>query len=105
MSTVASKLEEEDPAVFDARFGRSYPMLEPIARRILGDPERAKKAVENCRITASRNPPLLQYGGAFKSWIFKVLIDEPLALLPENQQKGLQTVLANPKRLLASHSE
>jgi DNA-directed RNA polymerase specialized sigma24 family protein len=86
MSTVESKLEEEDLAVFDARFGRSYPMLQYIARRILGDPERAEKAIENCRITASRNPPRFQYGGAFKSWIFKVLIHEVLALLPESQQ-------------------
>jgi DNA-directed RNA polymerase specialized sigma24 family protein len=82
MSTVESKLEKvEDLAVFDARFGRSYPMLQYIARRILFDPELAEKAVENCRTTASRNPPRFQHGGAFKSWLFRVLIDEALALL------------------------
>ena len=84
MSTVPSKPEEEDPAVFDARFGRCSQMLHMIARRILFDPELAEKAVENCRTTASRNPPRFQYGGAFKSWLFKVLIDEALALLAEH---------------------
>ena len=83
MSTIPSKLEEEDPAVFDARFGRCSQMLHMIALRILFDPELAEKAVENCRTTASRNPPRFQYGGAFKSWLFKVLIDEALALRPE----------------------
>jgi hypothetical protein len=39
MSTIPSKLEEEDPAVFDARFGRCSQMLHMIARRILFDPE------------------------------------------------------------------
>jgi hypothetical protein len=63
-------------------------MLHMIARRILFDPELAEKAVENCRTTASRNPPRFEHGGAFKSWLFKVLIDEALALPLENQQKG-----------------
>ena len=84
MSTIPSKLEEKYPSVFDARFGRCSQMLHMIARRILFDPELAEKVVENCRTTASRNPPRFQYGGAFKSWLFKVLIDEALVLLPEH---------------------
>ena len=90
MSTVPSKLDEEDPAVFDARFGRCSQMLHMIARRILFDHELAEKAVKNCRTTASRNPPRFEYGGAFKGWLFKVLIDE--ALLLKNQQRQPKSI-------------
>jgi DNA-directed RNA polymerase specialized sigma24 family protein len=96
MSALATNEFEEDPNRFDARFGRSYQMLHFIARRILGDPQRAAKAVQNCRITASRNSPRFEYAGAFKSWLFKVLIDEALALLRENQQTHQPKVSREP---------
>ena len=52
MSAVPNRLQE-DPAVFDVRFWRSYRMLPFIACRVLGGPEHANKAVENCWHTAS----------------------------------------------------
>jgi DNA-directed RNA polymerase specialized sigma24 family protein len=76
---------EEDPAVFGERFWRSYGLLRFIASRVLDSPERADDAIENCWLKASRNPPRFEYEGAFRSWLVRVLIDEALAILHENQ--------------------
>src|SRR5258708_32571553 len=51
MSAVPNRLQE-DPAVFDVRFWRSYRMLRFIACRVLGGPEHAHKAVEDSWHTA-----------------------------------------------------
>src|SRR5215469_12889098 len=51
----------EDPAVFHARFRRFYRLQHLIACCILGGPERADDAIENCRLRASRNPPRFEY--------------------------------------------
>ena len=65
---------------FDSRFWRCYYLLHFIACRVLGGPERAEKAVENCWHAASRNPPHFEYAGAFRTWLVRVLIEEALAL-------------------------
>jgi DNA-directed RNA polymerase specialized sigma24 family protein len=83
--SVASRLEE-DRVVFDARFWRCYRMLHFIACRVLGGPERAEEAIENCWHTASRHPPQFEYEGEFRSWLLRVLIDEALTLLRGNRQ-------------------
>src|SRR6516225_1199443 len=59
-----------------ARFWRCYHLLHFIACRVLGGPERAEKAVENCWHAASRNPPHFEYAGAFRTWLVRVLIEE-----------------------------
>ena len=73
--------------MFGARFLRCYRLLHFIACRVLGGPERADVAVENCRLTASRNPPRFEYEGEFRSWLLRVLIDEALAILRENREE------------------
>ena len=78
------KSEEEQSAIFFQRFLRSYRLLDFMARRVLGDEERAPIAVQNCWRTASRNPPHFEYEGAFRSWLVRVLIDEALAILRES---------------------
>ena len=70
----------EDLLEFDPRFWRCYHLLHFIACRVLGGPERAEKAVENCWHAASRNPPHFEYAGAFRTWLVRVLIEEALAL-------------------------
>ena len=85
MSAVPNRLQE-DSAVFDARFWRSYRMLRFIACRVLGGPEHANKAVENCWHTASRRAPRFEHEGEFRSWLLRALIDEALALLRNSQQ-------------------
>lgn len=81
----------EDSAVFHARFWRCHRLLHFIACRVLGGLERADDAIENCWLTASRNPPRFEYEGAFRSWLLRVLIDEALAILRENQETLRQT--------------
>jgi DNA-directed RNA polymerase specialized sigma24 family protein len=75
----------EDPAVFHSRFWRCHRLLHFIACRVLGGSERAGGAIENCWIRASRNPPHFEYEGAFRSWLVRVLIDEALGILRQNQ--------------------
>jgi DNA-directed RNA polymerase specialized sigma24 family protein len=78
--------QHEVPAVFRARFSRCCRLLYFIARRVIGDPEQAGNAVENCWLTASRNPPRFECEGAFRSWLVRVLIDEALAVLRRQRQ-------------------
>jgi DNA-directed RNA polymerase specialized sigma24 family protein len=85
---VARNKSHENPAVFDARFSRCYRLLHFLACRILGGPEAAENAVENCRLAASRYPPRFEHVGAFRSWLVRVLIDEALALLPDNEGRS-----------------
>ena len=76
-----SNAPQEHPVVFENRFSRCCPLLEFLECRILNSHEEVEKAVQNCRITASRNPPRFEYEGAFRSWLVRVLIDEALAIL------------------------
>src|ERR1700737_1303090 len=94
MSAVPNRLQE-DPAVFDVRFWRSYRMLPFIACRVLGGPEHANKAVENFWPTASRRAPRFDHEGEFRSWLLRALIDEALALR-NNQQTPKPDVLPEP---------
>jgi DNA-directed RNA polymerase specialized sigma24 family protein len=90
------KKVEEDPAVFQIRFSRCRRLLHFIAARILGGSELAEDAVENCRLTASRNPPRFEYESAFRSWLLRVLIDEALAILRQNQHTLESTASVEP---------
>jgi Sigma-70 region 2 len=73
-------------AVFEARFSRCHQTLHFLACRVLGSPEQAQEVVENCRITASRNPPTFESEGAFRSWLVRILIDEALAIVRQREQ-------------------
>lgn len=50
---------------------------------VLGSSDLAHHVVENCEITASRNPPRFEGEGAFRSWLVRILIDEALAIVRE----------------------
>ena len=84
---LANRLDE-DPALFHARFWRSHRLLHFIAGRVLGSFERADDAIENCWLRASRNPLQFEYEGAFRSWLVRVLIDEALTILSQNQRSA-----------------
>ncbi len=75
----------ESRTVFDARFSRCRGLLRFIAGRILGGNEGVDEAVQNCRLAASHNPPRLLSEAAFRAWLLRVLIDEALEVLRENQ--------------------
>ena len=83
------KSQQEHPSVFEVRFSRCRRLLHFTACRVLGGPERAEDAVENCGLTASRNPPQFEYEGAFRSWLVRVLIDEALAILRQGQNTSI----------------
>jgi hypothetical protein len=85
LRTVVVKSEQEHPAIFAEGFLRVYWPLDFIACRVLGDKKRAQIAIHNCWQTASRNPPRFEFEGAFRIWLVRVLIDEALAILRENQ--------------------
>ena len=65
-------------------FSRSLKPLHFIASLILGRSEMAERAVENCWITASRNPPSFENEGAFRSWLMRQLISEALSILHQS---------------------
>lgn len=71
--------------IFEDEFSRCRPVLTFLAFRILACNEKVAEAVQNCRITASRNPPRLKCEGAFRSWLARVLIDEALAILRQKE--------------------
>jgi DNA-directed RNA polymerase specialized sigma24 family protein len=50
---------------------------------ILSGSEMAERAVLNCWIRASQNPPSFENEKAFRSWILRVLISESLSMLQQ----------------------
>ena len=60
---------------------RSHKTLHYIARLILGRSDLAATAVERCRVRAFEDSPSFEREGPFRSWIFRVLIDEALAIV------------------------
>ncbi len=70
-----------------ARFSRCRKVLYFLACRVLGSPEQAHDVVENCKVTASRNSPIFEYEGAFRSWLVRILIDEALAIVRHRKSK------------------
>jgi DNA-directed RNA polymerase specialized sigma24 family protein len=72
---------QDHAILFEERFSRCGRLLHFLAFRILGSHEEVEVAVQNCRITASRNPPTFEYEGAFRCWLVRVLIDVALVVL------------------------
>ena len=70
---------------FDQRFSRCRNTLHFIASVIVGGSEPARQAVQSCRISASRNLPNFESEGLFRSWIFRLLINEALTILHQRQ--------------------
>ncbi len=60
---------------FDEWFSRCRDLLQFTAYRVLGGPEGAELAVQNCWRNASRNSPKFDREGEFRSWLVRVLID------------------------------
>jgi DNA-directed RNA polymerase specialized sigma24 family protein len=73
--------EQEQLNQFAGWFSRCGETLHFTAGLILGAPEMAERAVRNCRIRASRNPPSFESEGSFRSWILRILIAESLSIL------------------------
>jgi DNA-directed RNA polymerase specialized sigma24 family protein len=73
--------EQEQLDQFANRFLRCRETVHFIAGLILGGSEMAERAVRNCWVRASRNPPSFESEGPFRSWIMRILINESLSIL------------------------
>jgi RNA polymerase sigma-70 factor (ECF subfamily) len=71
--------------LFHIRFSRSRNSLMKLAVRLLQDDGDAEQAVHNCRLSALRGLPEFKTEGAFRSWLFRILITEALLLLHERK--------------------
>ena len=60
---------------------RSNNTLHYIAKLILSSSELAAFAVERCRLRALEVSPSFAREGPFRSWVFRVLIDEALLIM------------------------
>ena len=78
-----------NPGELEIRFARCRGLLHFVACRVLGGSEGADRAVENCFLTAARNPQQFEYEGAFRSWLARIVIDEALAIVRE-RKRGLK---------------
>jgi DNA-directed RNA polymerase specialized sigma24 family protein len=63
------------------RASRYRHLLYFVALRVLGNPDRAAFAVDNCLHSASRHVTAFDCEGAFRSWLVRIAIDEALAIL------------------------
>jgi len=66
---------------FYVRAARYRRLLYFVAHRVVGNPDRALIAVENCLLAASRHVRAFDCEGAFRSWLVRLAIDEALAIL------------------------
>ena len=66
---------------FYVRAARYRRLLYFVAHRVLGNPDRAVIAVENCLFTAARHVATFDHEGAFRSWLVRLALDESLAIL------------------------
>ncbi len=66
---------------FYVRASRYRGLLHFVAYRVLGNPDRADIAVENCLFSASHRVAAFDCEGAFRSWLVRIAIDQALAIL------------------------
>ncbi len=66
---------------FHVRASRYRGLLHFVAYRVLGNPDRADIAVENCLLSASHFVMAFDCEGAFRSWLVRIAIDQALAIL------------------------
>src|SRR5258705_5972894 len=63
------------------RAARYHRLLYFVADRVLGNPDRAAIAVENCLFWASRHFARFDDEGEFRNWLVRLALDESLAIL------------------------
>jgi DNA-directed RNA polymerase specialized sigma24 family protein len=66
---------------FYVRGARYRRLLYFVAHRVLGNPDKAALAIENCLSSAARHVPTFDHEGAFRSWLVRLALDESLAIL------------------------
>jgi DNA-directed RNA polymerase specialized sigma24 family protein len=91
---------------FHVRAERYHRLLYFVAHRVLGNPERAVIAVEDCLFSAAGHVTTFDHEGAFRSWLVRLALDESLAILhgrkmPEHRHEddieGIRTALLSSR--------
>jgi len=77
----ASRVSADNRRSSYVRASRYRRLLHSVAHRVLGNPDRADMAVENCLFSASHCVTVFDCEGAFRSWLVRIAIDEALAIL------------------------
>jgi DNA-directed RNA polymerase specialized sigma24 family protein len=109
LSEVVTVLESstDNRISFYARAERYHCLLYCVADRVLGNPDRAVIAVENCLLWASRHFTTFDHEGDFRSWLVRLALDESLAILhgrkmPEQRREDeageIRTALLSSRR-------
>jgi DNA-directed RNA polymerase specialized sigma24 family protein len=73
---------------FEEWFSRCRSTLEYTACLMLADSKMAESAVQRCWLKESRNPPVFESEGAFRSWVLRRIIREALHILNQRQTKA-----------------
>jgi len=76
-----SKDPVQDWVSLYVRAARYRRLLYFVADRVLGNPDKAVIAVENCLNSAAQKVTAFDREGAFRSWLVRLAIDEALAIL------------------------
>jgi hypothetical protein len=88
----------------DVLFSRYRGVLFLIALRVLGDRERAERAVWNCIRVASDCAPRFDHEGAFRCWLARILIDEAVTILYKQKSSAREHVdLRSPSEQMTSY--
>jgi hypothetical protein len=98
------KASAEDRVSFFVRAARYRCLLYFVADRVLGNPDRAAIAVENCLYSAAQHVMAFDCEGAFRNWLVRLAFDEVLAILhgrtiPEHQQVYCTATTNHEKRI------
>jgi DNA-directed RNA polymerase specialized sigma24 family protein len=77
---------------FYVRAARYHRLLYFVADRVLGNPDRAVIAVENCLFWASRHFARFDDEGEFRNWLVRLALEESLAIfhgrnMPEHRRE------------------
>jgi DNA-directed RNA polymerase specialized sigma24 family protein len=71
----------DDRISFYVRAAGYRRLLYFVAHRVLGNPDRAVIAVENCLFSAARRAATFDHEGAFRNWLVRLALDASLAIL------------------------
>jgi DNA-directed RNA polymerase specialized sigma24 family protein len=91
---------------FYVRAARYHRLLYFVADRVLGNPDRAVIAVENCLFWASRHFTTFDHEGDFRSWLVRLALEESLGILHgrktperrhEDEVEGIRTELLSSR--------
>src|SRR5215469_13452725 len=86
-SVLISRALRGDEGALNDLFSRYHRFLHFLACRVLGGREDAQDVVQNCLLRAVRNLQQFNNGGAFRSWLARILVNEAIDLLRKRRRR------------------